>query len=217
MSPLSPDMPLPLSRFARVAVLSDGEPIGSALVGCLSDAQPAVSALDARNLGNSPNLDYDVVFLTLPWQRLSDAAALLRHTWAGVVTVVCTTSLSQDDEGFFMEDVPEGSVAKLAARLFPASRVVGAFQQFTAEHLELVRLGQLETDIPVVGDDREATDLVGALIDEIPRLESVYVGGLDVAAAMEGLAAVVREVSQDRGSPVGFRLPESRTGLRFLD
>ena len=116
---------------------------------------------------------------------------------------------------FFMEPVPDGGVANLVARILPNSRVVGALQQFTAEHLALGSLGVLETDVPVVSDDIEAADLIEGLIDEIRGFDSVYAGPLRSAAAMEGLAAVISEVARERGGPVGFRL--SQTGIKILD
>ena len=82
--------------------------------------------------------------------------------------------MSSDDDGFFMEPVPDGGVANLVARILPNSRVVGALQQFTAEHLALASLGVLKTDVPVVSDDIEAADLIEGLIDEIRGFDSVY-------------------------------------------
>jgi len=114
-----------------------------------------------------------------------------------------------------MEPVPDGGVANLVARILPNSRVVGALQQFTAEHLALASVGVLETDVPVVSDDIEAADLIEGLIDEIRGFDSVYAGPLRSSAAIEGLAAVISEVARERGGPVGFRL--SQTGIKILD
>jgi hypothetical protein len=68
--------------------------------------------------------------------------------------------VSRDEGGFFMPPVAEGGAARLVARLLPDSRVVGALQQFSAEHVVLASLGTLETDVPVVSDDIEAADLI---------------------------------------------------------
>lgn len=130
--------------------------------------------------------------------------------------MICATSLSCDENGYYVKDVPERSVTRLAAQLVPSARVVGALQQFMPEHLELARLGLLESDAPITGTDREATDLVEALVDEVPGLHSLYMGGLDVSAAVKGLAAVVREVSSSQPAPVGCRVSEKGGGLRFL-
>jgi predicted dinucleotide-binding enzyme len=94
--------------------------------------------------------------------------------------------------------------------------VVGPLHQLTAAHLKLAVLGTLETDVLVVGDDREATDLVEALIDELRGLESVYAGPLRTAGAIEGLTVLLREAESKAGHPVGFRLTGGG-GLRILD
>ena len=201
-----------------MAVLGDGEPLGSAIVDCFAGAGRSVPGIDTPRLRPGPlGREYDVVFLTLEWKHLRNHAQALNEILSGIVLVVCTTSVSSDENGFLMAPVPEGSVTNLAAHLFPKSRVVGALHQFTTEHLTLANLGILESDVPVVGDDREATDLVEELIDELRGLKSVYLGGLGASAAVEGLSAIVNEVSQNRQSPVGFRLNENGAGgLRFL-
>ena len=82
-----------------------------------------------------------------------------------------------------MKPVLDRGVANLVARLLPNSRVVGALQQFTAEHIALGSLGALETDVPVVADDIEAADLTEGLIDEIRGFDSAYPGPLRSSAA----------------------------------
>jgi predicted dinucleotide-binding enzyme len=167
--------------------------------------------LKERGLSSS----FDVAFVTIDSMSLESVLPRLAHVLQGKVVVVCTTSLDSDEHGYFMRQVPKGGITGVAARLLPDSRVVGALQQFSAGHLTLASLGTFQSDVPVIGDDREATDLVEALIDEVHGLESVYTGGLKAADSVEGLASVVNEVARDLGRPAGFRL--TINGIKFLD
>lgn len=116
---------------------------------------------------------------------------------AGPVLIPCVTGLTRDDDGYHMDDVPGGSVVQLLAELLPTWCVVGALQHFTGEQLYAAASDLFVTDVPVTGDDREATDLVEGIIDLVPGLDAVYLGGLRTSSAVEGLAAVVREVAID--------------------
>lgn len=86
------------------------------------------------------------------------------------------------------------------------TRPVGALHLVTAAHVTLASVGALTSNVPVVGDDREATDLVEALVDEMPGFSAAYGGRLSGAAAIEGMAAVLREVETTRGHPVGIKI-----------
>jgi predicted dinucleotide-binding enzyme len=157
----------------------------------------------------------DDILVTMDPSSLESVLSGRAELLSDLVVVVCTSAVSCDEGGFFMKPVPDGGVASLVARLLPNSRIVGALQQFTAEHIALGSLGALETDVPVVADDIEAADLTEGLIDEIRGFDSVYAGPLLSSAAIEGLAVVINEVARERGGPVGFRL--SQTGIKILD
>jgi 8-hydroxy-5-deazaflavin:NADPH oxidoreductase len=161
-------------------------------------------------------LSADVMFIIIPWRMLERAIQLLARSTERMVLVNCIAAIDSDDRGFFISHVPEGSVTAALAKAWPLARIVGALNQFTADHLKLATLGTLRTDVPVVGDDREATDLVEALIDELRGLEGVYAGPLRTAAAIEGMTALLREAEVQAGHPLGFRFLEGG-GLRLLD
>jgi 8-hydroxy-5-deazaflavin:NADPH oxidoreductase len=211
--------PLPLPRYARVAVLGDND-FATALINSLS--QGGREILQVRPDLLTPNfpdpaaLPADIVFLALPWARLRALTQTLAGPLAGLTVVNCAVALEADSSGFFMAPIPEGSVTAALAKAWPLSRVVGALHQLTAAHLKLAGLGTLVTDVPVVGDDREATDLVEALIDELDGLESVYAGPLRSAGAVEGVTALLREVESEAGHPVGFRFTDGG-GFHILD
>jgi hypothetical protein len=82
---------------------------------------------------------------------------------AGKVVVDCVNPLGFDKQGRFALPVEEGSAAQQAAAVLPDSRVVGAFHHVSAVLLLDEQVERSDTDVLVLGDDREATDLVQAL------------------------------------------------------
>jgi hypothetical protein len=194
-----PHAPLPLPRLARLTVMGRNRK-ATALGDLFADAGRPVRRAGLPLPAELRFADLtDVVFICLPRAELDAYRAALAGPLRDVVAVVAT--------------VPGPATL---VKAWPDTRVVGAFQQFTAAHFERARLGLLQSDVPVVGDDREATDLAQAIIDELPGFDAVYTGPLRTAAAMEGFTTVVREVEKTFGRPVGFRL-DSRRGIRFTD
>lgn len=213
-----PDSPLPLPRYVRAAVIGPASDFSEAVINAFSTADRRVHhlvPLELSSMSTPLSRSLDVALLTVDPSSLESVLSGHAELFSGLVVVVCTSAVSHDKDGFFMERVPEGGVANLVARLLPNARTVGALQQFNAEHVILASLGTLETDVPVVADDIEAADLVEGLIDEIRGFNSVYAGPLRSSAAIEGIAALINEAARERGSPVGFRL--SRTGIKILD
>jgi predicted dinucleotide-binding enzyme len=213
-----PEAPLPLPRNVRAAVVGPESDFSEAVIDAFSAADRRIDHMMPQHLSSVRmplSRSYDVVFLTAEPSSIEDALPGHAELLSELVVVVCTSSVSQDEGGFFMKPVTDGSVANLVARLLPGSRVVGALQQFNAVHLTLGSLGALESDVPVVSDDIEAADLIEGIIDEIPGFDSVYAGPLRSSAAIEGLAAVISEATSEHGGPVGFRL--SQAGIKILD
>jgi predicted dinucleotide-binding enzyme len=213
-----PEVPLPLPRNVRAAVVGPDADFSEAIIDAFSAADRRIDHIMPQQLSSVTrplSRSYDIVFLTVESSLLEDVFSGHAELFSELVVVACTSSVSRDEDGFFMKSVTGGSVANLVARLLPGSRVVGALQQFNAEHLTLGSLGALESDVPVVSDDIEAADLVEGIIDEIPGFDSVYAGSLRSSAAIEGLAAVISEAAREYGGPVGFRL--SRAGIKILD
>jgi predicted dinucleotide-binding enzyme len=212
-----PESPLPPPQYVRVGIVGQFDALMTALVEVFAASGRHVERFTPDTLLKEPrglSSSFDVAFITIDSMSLESVLLRLAHVLEGKVVVICTTFLDSDEHGYFMRQVPEGGVTGVVARLLPDSRVVGALQQFGPEHLTLASLGTFQSDVPVIGDDREASDLVEALIDEVHGLASVYMGGLEAAGSVEGLASVVNEVARGLGRPVGFRLTVS--GIKFL-
>ena len=75
-----------------------------------------------------------------------------------------------------LNPVPEGSAAQQAAAVLGGSTVVGAFHHVSAPLLLDPGVAELDMDVLVLGDDRNATDLVQGLAERIPGVRGVYAG-----------------------------------------
>jgi len=127
---------------------------------------------------------------------------------AGKIVVSMANALTKWGKNMVPLLPPTGSVAVAVARALPASRVVGAFHHLPAgpwsdlDH-------QLDADVLVCGDDREATSEVVGLVDRLPGLRGVDAGGLASALAIEALTAALLEVNRRYKTHAAIRL----TGL----
>ncbi len=154
----------------------------------------------------------DVVVVAVPWEGHGDLLAALVGELAGKVVVDCVNPLGFDQQGAFALAVPEGSAAQQAARLLPASTVVGAFHHVSAVLLNDPQIERVDTDVLVVGDDRSATDLVQALADRIPGMRGVYAGRLRNAHQLEALTANLISVNRRYKAHAGLRVTDVGEG-----
>ena len=178
------------SRDPERARLAAGE-IGADVVGATNEACAAAS---------------DVVIAAVPWAGHGELLASLRAPLAGKVLVDCVNPLGFDQAGAFALRVPEGSAAEQAAGLLPDTPVVGAFHHVSAQLLLDRSLDRVETDVLVLGDDREATDLVQALAERIPGVRGIYGGRLRTCGQVEALTANLISVNRRYRVHAGLRV-----------
>lgn len=150
----------------------------------------------------------DIVIVAVPYDGHRELLASLSAALEGKVVVDCVNPLGFDKQGAFALVVEEGSAAQQAAGLLPESRVVGAFHHVSAVLLEDPELEQVDTDVLVVGDDREATDLVQALADRVPGMRGRYAGRLRNAHQIEALTANLISVNRRYKAHAGIRITD---------
>jgi len=150
----------------------------------------------------------DIVVVAVPWDGhealLRDVAAKL----AGKIVIDCVNPLGFDERGAYALSVPEGSAAEQAAAILPDSRVVAAFHHLSAVLLLDPEVDEVDTDVLVLGDDRDATDTVQALVGEIPRMRGVYAGRLRSAHQVEALTANLISVNRRYKAHAGIRVTD---------
>lgn len=150
----------------------------------------------------------DVVVVAVPWDGHAELLGSLADALAGKIVVDCVNPLGFDKRGAHALAVEEGSAAEQAAKLLPDSTVVGAFHHLSAVRLEDLSVQSLETDVMVLGDDREATDLVQDLAGALPGVRGVYAGRLRNAHQVEALTANLISVNRRYKAHAGIRVTD---------
>jgi NADPH-dependent F420 reductase len=196
-------------RFAqaglRVVIGSRTEEKGAATGADLAEATGgAVTGTDNLSAAEAG----DVVLVVVPWEGHGELLTSLAPALAGKVVVDCVNPLGFDKQGSYALDVEDGSATQQAARLLPESTVVGAFHNVSAALLEDPSVERVETDVLVLGDEREATDLVQALADTIPGMRGVYGGRRRNAHQVEALTANLISINRRYKAHAGVRITD---------
>lgn len=152
--------------------------------------------------------DGDVVIVAVPWDGHRDLLASLRSTLAGKIVVDCVNPLGFDERGPYALPVEEGSAAQQAEAVLPDSRVVAAFHHVSAVSLLDPAVEKVDLDVLVLGDDREATDLVRGLAERIPGVRGIYGGRLRNAHQVEALTANIIAINRRYKVHAGLRVTD---------
>jgi 8-hydroxy-5-deazaflavin:NADPH oxidoreductase len=154
-----------------------------------------------------------VVIAAVPWEGHGDLLTGLTAELAGKIVVDCVNPLGFDQRGAYALPVAEGgpaegSAAQQAAALLPGSRVVAAFHHVSAILLLDPEVDTIDLDVMVLGDDREATDLVQALAARIPGVRGIYAGRLRNCGQIEALTANLVSINRRYKAHAGLRVTD---------
>ncbi|GII60097.1 NADPH-dependent F420 reductase [Sphaerisporangium krabiense] len=150
----------------------------------------------------------DVVIIAVPWEGHRLTLEALRPVLAGKIVVNCVNPLGFDKQGAYPLDVEEGSAAQQAAAILPESRVVAAFHHVSAVLLLDPEVSEIDLDVLVLGDDRQATDTVQALAARIPGMRGVYGGRLRNAHQVEAFTANLISINRRYKAHAGIRVTD---------
>ena len=150
----------------------------------------------------------DVVLVVVPWDGHAELLRSLTTELAGKIVVDCVNPLGFDKQGPFALQVEEGSATQQAAAILTGSRVVGAFHNVSASLLEDPEVDRIETDVLVLGDDRDATDLVQSIADVVPGMRGLYGGRLRNAHQVEALTANLIAINRRYKVHAGIRVTD---------
>jgi 8-hydroxy-5-deazaflavin:NADPH oxidoreductase len=150
-----------------------------------------------------------IVVQSVPFAAQAQTLAALKEVLApGQILVDATVPLATAVSGKATRTlgVPQGSAAQQAQELVPDGvTVVSALHTVNARDL-----GDLETeldeDVLVAGDDREATARVRELVELIPGLRAIDCGRLEVARLMEGLTPLLIAINMRNKTRAGIRI-----------
>ena len=150
----------------------------------------------------------DIVLVVVPWEGHGELLTDLKPALDGKIVVDCVNPLGFDKQGAYALPVAEGSATQQAAAILTESTVLGAFHNVSAVLLEDPDVDDLGTDVLVLGDDREATDLVQALADTIPGVRGVYGGRIRNAHQVEALTANLISINRRYKAHAGVRITD---------
>jgi NADPH-dependent F420 reductase len=150
----------------------------------------------------------DVVIVAVPWDGHGDLLRSLAGQLAGKIVIDCVNPMGFDQRGAYPLPVAEGSAAQQAAAALPDSVVVGAFHHVSAVLLLDPGVPGVDLDVLVLGDDRQATDLVQALAARIPGARGVYAGRLRNCGQVEALTANLVSINRRYTAHAGLRVTD---------
>ncbi|MBP2702556.1 NADPH-dependent F420 reductase [Microbispora sp. RL4-1S] len=172
-------------------------------------AQRAAEEIGARGADNATvAAEADLVIVAVPWDGHRALLESLREPLTGKIVVDCVNPLGFDKQGAYALPVEEGSAAQQAAAVLTGSRVVAAFHHVSASLLLDPSVPGIDLDILVLGDDREATDIVRALASRIPGARGVYGGRLRNAHQIEALTANLISINRRYKAHAGIRVTD---------
>jgi NADPH-dependent F420 reductase len=164
----------------------------------------ALSGADNRQAAE----EGDIVIVAVPWDGHRELLAELADVLAGRLVVDCVNPVGFDDKGPYPLEVEEGSAAQQAQALLPDSVVVGAFHHVSAVLLNDPQVTTIDTDVLVVGDDRQATDRVRELVDAIPGMRGIFAGRLRNAGQVEALTCNLIAINRRYKAHSGIRVTD---------
>ena len=175
-------------------------------------AQAAAAELGGGAIRGMANADAageaDVVIVAVPWEGHRDLLDSLAGPLAGKIVIDCVNPMGFDNRGAYPLPVAEGSAAQQAAAVLPDSRVVAAFHHVSAVVLLDEKIETVDLDVMVLGDDREATDLVQALASRIPGVRGVYAGRLRNCHQVEALTCNLVSINRRYKAHAGLRVTD---------
>lgn len=133
----------------------------------------------------------DVIVLSVPADYIISTVETVADKIGDSILVSPAVALERDETGFHSRPPAPGSITELVNDTVPDDvPVVGAFHNLAADTLANLDV-TLEYDVPLVGNDEGAKDMVSLLTDSIEGLRPLDAGGLANAREIEGLTALL--------------------------
>lgn len=132
----------------------------------------------------------DVVIMTVPFASHASTIEAVKPQVGGKIFVDATVPLVPP-KVMRVQLPPEGSAAKRAQQLLGEGvRVVSAFQNIAAAHLQSAELADVTCDVLVCGNDAAAREVVIGIAQTL-GLTAWHAGGIDNSVVPEALTSVL--------------------------
>jgi len=137
----------------------------------------------------------EIVFVTVPYNAHQQTLVALTDAISDKILVDVVAPLAFDRGRAQAITVPEGSAAQQAQSLLPNARVVAAFHNISAEDL-LIPDREVNCDVIVCSDDKNAKSDIMKLAEVIPGVRAVNGNGLDCSRYVEELTALLLNINR---------------------
>jgi NADPH-dependent F420 reductase len=156
----------------------------------------------------------DAVLVAVPFDAHRATVADVADDLVDRLVIDCVNPLGFDARGPFVLPVREGSAAQQAQDAVPRARVVGAFHHVSAVLLGDLAVTDLDTDVLVVGEERDDVEAVIALANLLPGVRGLYGGRLRNAGQVEALTANLIALNRRHKTHAGIRITGQGLGPR---
>ncbi len=194
------------ARFARAGM--------EVLIGSRSVERGEEAATDVReraggNVLGATNAfaakSAEIVVVTLPYAGQAETLAALQDDIGNRIVVSTVVPMQFSPGKVEMLRLEDGSAAQEAQRLLPEARVVGAYQNLAARKLFDVE-HDLEGDVIVCSDDKEALREIIWLTEQIPGLRGVNGGPLAASHYVEGITTLLVHINRNYKTETSVRI-----------
>jgi hypothetical protein len=184
------------ARFARAGL--------EVIIGSRSAERGEEAATDVRERSggsvrggtNADAAGADVVMVTLPYGGQAETLESLRDQIGDKIVVSTVVPMQFAAGKVTLLQLEDGSAAEETQRILPGARVVGAFQNLAARKLFDVD-HELDGDVIVCSDDKEALRQVIWLAEQIPGLRGVNGGPLASSRYVEGITTLLVHINRN--------------------
>lgn len=138
----------------------------------------------------------EAIFLTVPYDAQRPLLEQLNETLDGKIVInVIAPMTFERGVGASSVDVQAGSAAQEAQELLPNSFIVSAFQNVSAEEL-LDQAVNMEGDVIICSNNKEAKELAFDLTNKIPTLRPIDGGGLANSKYVEQITPLLVNINR---------------------
>lgn len=212
----------------RIGILGGTGPAGRSLAARLADvgyevvmgSRSRYRAMEVRDelVGNWPDkglvidagdnqdaADCDVVVVATPWDGATETALSVAGKLRGKVLISMANALARVAGEFQPLVPPRGSVAASLQAALPDSMVAAAMHHLPAKELGMLD-HEIESDVLICSDHRQATDCTAEIVSRIPGLRPLDAGGLSNATPIEAFTAVLLQLNVRYKTRVAIKL-----------
>lgn len=150
----------------------------------------------------------ELVIVAVPYEGHAALLSSLATELAGKIVIDCVNRLGFDKQGPYAIPVEAGSSAEEAQQTLPDSTVVAAFHHVSAVLLNDPTVERIEGDVLVLGEDRQAVEVVCRLAEAIPGARGIYAGRLRNAGQIEALTANLIAINRRYQAHAGLTITD---------